>query len=227
MNPDQSGYDLPDWSWDNMSDKERKALDRFLKDLEVHEQGHMAVCQELAKKYSKTLSSRDFETREKAGDNLVKLREAFEDEKEKAVTDTEGEYEKVTDHGRRQADGPSHQPPYPGGQNVVLDCSDKRAMLIQWHDTSKRPYPSGEMATYYTVQFKVTDNAAQKVVATWSEEVRVPGGHTHYGCMGSKLVDVNSDEFPSLEATVEYLRRQVNLEFTSDHPPTLDSPGSV
>jgi hypothetical protein len=65
--------------------------------------------------------------------------------------------------------------------------SDKcaRKYALDWHDVARRLYPGGEDASYYDVQFNLTEASIREVLDTWTEWVRITGGHSQYGCQGS------------------------------------------
>jgi len=101
-------------------------------------------------------------------------------------------------------------------QNRLLDkCV--RKYTLDWRDVEMRPYPNDERATYYHVQFTLTLIATRELLCTWTEWVRIPGGHTHLGCVGSKLLDAPSGF--SGEALLEYARNASGLEFAA--PPVV------
>ena len=218
LNPDSSSIVMPDWSWPDMSHSDSQSLRDFVRNLRVHEEGHMSVAEDIARIYSGKIVqfSRSIGG---ALDNLRLERDKNYNDASAALIRADADYDAVTGHGVNQEMGPKHSPPYPGGDNVILRCSrkGKTTMLLKWHDTARRPYPNGEKATYYTVDFKLTDNRTNETVATWSEEVRVPGGHTHYGCLGSKLIEVDFDKLTSTEQVIEYVRSQCGLEFTKEN----------
>jgi hypothetical protein len=97
---------------------------------------------------------------------------------------------------------------------LVCPCTcPPRILELVWKDIDKQPYPNGELATYYDLQLKLTDVTANKELATWTEWVRIPGGHTHYGDLGFKQFDLS--KCPTPDKPVECAKRELGQEFAS------------
>ena len=104
-----------------------------------------------------------------------------------------------------------------------LDCPCTAAsptlLNLKWKDFQMIAYPGGELATYYQVRFNLSEAAGTgRELATWTAWVRVPGGHTHYGHLGSKLIEVDLDACSPGAKLVECAQRAAGQEFAQ--PPT-------
>lgn len=137
LDPNKSTITLPTYSWKNMSQADLDAVRKFTDAVRIHEEGHFTVAERVVKKYSTTVSATGTES-----EVIGKLQEAVNKKQEEAQKELDdeagddGAYDKVTDHGRTQENGPSKG--YPGGPNVTLDCrhSSGRPFIIP------RPKPS-------------------------------------------------------------------------------------
>lgn len=90
---------------------------------------------------------------------------------------------------------------------------------LRWKDYEKIPYPRGELATYYGLNFElwlvVPENKQLSKFDGW---VRIPGGHTHYGCEGWKTITLQLDAFEKLseDELVAWAKSQCGFQFASE-----------
>jgi len=101
----------------------------------------------------------------------------------------------------------------------VRDCPQEVTLNLKWKDMEKIPYPNNERATYYNVRFKLTIVDSSEEIATWTEWIRVPGGHTHYGAEGWKTIKVRLSDYPTKDELVAHAKRESGLEFTASPSP--------
>lgn len=110
---------LPRWSWPGRTAAHRSAYDDFVAKLTAHEFGHRAIAERAAQNRAGSITV------------LVRSRQGAERALRAMLTtqlhDLSAElfrkqelYDRVTDHGRRQEDGPLYG--FPGGRNVVFSC---------------------------------------------------------------------------------------------------------
>jgi hypothetical protein len=92
-------------------------------------------------------------------------------------------------------------------------CPQPKTLNLKWHDIERRPYPNGERATYYNVQFVLTDLDG-KQLGTWTAWVRFAGGHTHYGAVGSKLIRIEPGTCSTEQALVECAKNQSGFQYS-------------
>ena len=111
---------LPLWSWPNMSDTETQRLAAFVEALRNHEMGHRAIAvRALEGRRSRLTVVRD--SRLLA---IRALQAALASDVQATyaeISRTEILYDRVTDHGTRQGDGPAYG--FRGGENVAFGCS--------------------------------------------------------------------------------------------------------
>jgi predicted secreted Zn-dependent protease len=86
----------------------------------VHEEGHIKVAESVAKQSSRTVKSDAMASPQAARTNLQEKLETHLNEVNKELDDRTTRYDEVTDHGRKQSQGPEHG--FPGGKDVVLNC---------------------------------------------------------------------------------------------------------
>lgn len=89
--------------------------------------------------------------------------------------------------------------------------------VLKWRDLDMRAYPGGESATYYNVEFTLTSLTTGEVLGTGTAWVRIPGGHTHYGCQGSKILEAPSGL--SGDDLLSFAKNASGFAFTS--PPNV------
>jgi hypothetical protein len=105
-----------------------------------------------------------------------------------------------------------------GAEHIgTLDCPcsapETRILYLEWKDVERVPYPRGESATYYNVDFKLTDSSTNQQLATWQAWIRVPGGHTHYGYVGGKQIIVDRSKCPG--SLIECAKETSGIEFSA------------
>jgi hypothetical protein len=84
---------------------------------------------------------------------------------------------------------------------------------VEWNDIDMIAYPPGEeLATYYNVQFNLTSANTGENIATWTNWIRVPGGHTHYGAYGWMQIEANPCD--TLDQLINLAEVESGLEFT-------------
>ncbi len=104
-----------------------------------------------------------------------------------------------------------------------LECSQRATsgdtvlLNLRGEDVAKVAYPNGESATYYDVRFALTWGDLE--LTSWTEWVRVPGGHTHYGYLRSWTVAVAESDLALLsEQELEMLAKD-KIEVEVAEPP--------
>jgi hypothetical protein len=107
-------------SWDNMSKVDKADAKQFNHAHRVHEEGHIKVAESVAKQSSRTVKSDAMASPQAARTNLQEKLETHLNEVNKELDDRTTRYDEVTDHGRKQSQGPEHG--FPGGKDVVLNC---------------------------------------------------------------------------------------------------------
>jgi hypothetical protein len=118
----KSRVEVIDFTWPNMSDAERTAVEKFAGQVRVHQAGHLEVSAKVASDSSGVVSA-DGATEEAA---RRKLRKALvEHRKEvgallKREASAGGAYDQATERGVKQSKGP--EAGYPGGEDIRLDC---------------------------------------------------------------------------------------------------------
>lgn len=104
-------------SWSKMTESDSKAVDKFHQDLLFHEEGHMIVAKDVASNCSGEITANGKDRNEATSNLQEKLNEkkarTFE-----LLEEQNKKYDEVTDHGRRQSNGPSQG--FPGGNDVIL-----------------------------------------------------------------------------------------------------------
>jgi hypothetical protein len=113
-------------SWPNMTAADNAAVAAYDAALMQHELGHAEIAQNVCTSEGGTLNANG--STEAAADQA--LQEAINEKQINAqskLTDTEDQYDSVTDHGRNQSDGPNFSYEdgkfqFPGGNDVILDC---------------------------------------------------------------------------------------------------------
>lgn len=110
------------------------------------------------------------------------------------------------------------EPETTGAEHVgTLDCPcsapETKILYLKWKDFERVPYPGGERATYYNVDFKLTDPATNEQLATWQAWIRVPGGHTHYGYEAGKQIIVDRSKCPG--SLIECAKQASGIEFST------------
>jgi len=109
-------------SWSNMSAADTKAANDLYENTSVHEQGHVTVGRRVAEEHSGKVTGKGDSPAAADRDlrnSLKKLNQETQDDLDKQAGNN-GEYDKATDHGRHQSQGP--QKGFPGGKDVRLDC---------------------------------------------------------------------------------------------------------
>jgi hypothetical protein len=120
---------------------------------------------------------------------------------------------------------PEGESPEPAGWESLgrLDCPctavEQTLLNLKWKDFQMIAYPGGERATYYNVRFNLSEAGTGKELATWTAWVRLPGGHTHYGHLGSKLIEVDPDSCSPGANLVECAQRAAGQDFAQ--PPAV------
>jgi Bacterial protein of unknown function (DUF922) len=119
---------LPSVSWPRMNPAEKKAVQDFLDAVRQHEAGHVLVAESLvmdpygpyAGEVKSDASPTEDGARASLQNKLVDLKSRAQTELDRVAGD-DGEYDRVTDHGRNQSAAP---PGFPGGPNIELVCPD-------------------------------------------------------------------------------------------------------
>jgi gas vesicle protein len=105
-----------------MSQADKKALGQFTDATRVHEEGHFTVAEKVASEYSTTVSATGASASEairNLQEELNKHQEAARKKLDEQAGD-DGTYDKATDRGRKQSNGPSKG--FPGEPNINLNC---------------------------------------------------------------------------------------------------------
>jgi hypothetical protein len=108
---------MPDISWPNMSDADRVSLDRALKNLQTHEEGHVAVAADAMRGFNRVI--------EVSGSSKAEIAAAVQKatvEVKAAVLGLQEQYDAITAHGAKQSAAIEHG--LPPGDDVVFTCSD-------------------------------------------------------------------------------------------------------
>ena len=111
---------LPRWTWPNMTNAERAALQKYMDALIVHEQGHEQIGKQIAENWSGATESAIGSSQQEA---IEKLKAAIEKMRQQRGHDMKVEqknYDLQTENGARQSKGPEQG--YPGGADAILDC---------------------------------------------------------------------------------------------------------
>ena len=114
-----SQLQLPRWTWPQSSAAQRAAYDSFAAALRVHEVGHRTIARAAIQNQvlALTVLARSREAAEHAlRSALATQLRATSDE----LLQKEELYDRVTEHGKRQSDGPLYG--FPGGDDVVFSC---------------------------------------------------------------------------------------------------------
>ncbi len=121
-----SFINFPDWNWSRRTKRQGKALERFYRNLLVHELGHFIVAGQILS-YAKR-SFTGFGASAKKAENDTR--------RQMDVTSLHGDVDRISDeydlhtgHGSDQSEGPNNKfntegrasIPFPGGEDVVLD----------------------------------------------------------------------------------------------------------
>jgi len=114
-----SQLELPRWTWPQMSEPQRSAYNTFVTALRRHEMGHEAIARGAVQQHAfdLTVLARSREAAQHA------LRSALEAQLEQASSELlqkEQLYDRVTQHGKTQSDGPLYG--FPGGDDVLFSC---------------------------------------------------------------------------------------------------------
>ena len=110
---------LPKWSWPGVSAAQRTVYDAFIAALRQHEVGHAKIAEVSigARAVDLTMLAHSRVQAERA------LRSALQRQLRSASDELlhkEELYDRVTEHGRKQSDGPLYG--FPGGTDVVFSC---------------------------------------------------------------------------------------------------------
>lgn len=110
-------------TWEAMSKREEGFVRRMESDLLVHERGHIAVAKRVLAQNDGPVTVRAPSKEELLAklENLAAERRASTEQALIAEALTGGAYDRATDHGRAQSQGPRHG--YPGGNDVRLHCA--------------------------------------------------------------------------------------------------------
>lgn len=100
-------------SWPHMTAAEQKAVKDFTDALQAHEDGHIKVAEEFYQQAGKTIEA-EGDSEEDAVARLKESVSKFHDDVQKDSDDKTAQYDKNTDHGRKQE--------AVGGKNTVLEC---------------------------------------------------------------------------------------------------------
>jgi hypothetical protein len=107
---------VPDPTWPDMTSEEKDALAEFLKNLSVHEHGHLQIATRYVQRHP-TVSFYAGSRAQAVSEIKQRLKAyiAAQDQEQKKY-----DSKKVTAHGGHQSRGPRFG--FPGGDNVVLSC---------------------------------------------------------------------------------------------------------
>jgi Bacterial protein of unknown function (DUF922) len=111
---------IPDWSWPNMTEAERQALQKYRDALFAHEEGHLQVADQFAQQESGHTVTATGRTPAEAKANLQQAIENLLGQKRTDLQKDEDAYDEQTEHGGEQHRGPGAG--YPGGDDVVFNC---------------------------------------------------------------------------------------------------------
>ncbi len=110
---------------------------------------------------------------------------------------------------------------------VKAGCCPKAVLEIEWHDIVKIPYPPEFHGTYYEIELKVSEVSPEpKLLATSNAWVRIPGGHTHYGCIGAKVLELPLDDLENLgpDGVMGWAKTEIGMEFFDGPSPDASTP---
>lgn len=71
-------------------------------------------------------------------------------------------------------------------------CTETGVLTLNYKDFEMKAYPCGELASYYNVRFKLYRPGTGEQIDEWTAWVKLAGGHTQYGCLGSHEVWYNA-----------------------------------
>jgi hypothetical protein len=71
-------------------------------------------------------------------------------------------------------------------------CTESGILTLTYKDFEKKAYPCGERASYYNVRFKLHVQVTGEKIDEWTAWVKLAGGHTQYGCLGSLNVEYDT-----------------------------------
>ena len=118
FNAASTRMELPRWSWPGMTSVQRSALRDFVNALRNHEEGHWEIAQRALRRTS--VISVIAPSRTRAARDLVRALAAQLQETNAETGQAEKTYDRVTDHGIRQEDGPAYG--FRGGPDVTFSC---------------------------------------------------------------------------------------------------------
>jgi hypothetical protein len=113
--PNELSITVPDIPWRNMTAEESARLHNSLEALHNHEHGHLTIAQH----FVKNLPVERFDT-PALGDYLVRELKRRRFKQEKALQARENLYDSLTEHGKKQPDGPVFG--FPGGNSTSFEC---------------------------------------------------------------------------------------------------------
>lgn len=119
LSPTKSSMTETEYSWNNMSEEDKAASKNFSDAVQVHEEGHMTVAEQVANEASTTVEATG-DTEAEAKNNLQKELNDHQVETQEKLDKRTNEYDEATDHGRKQSKG--SEKGFPGGKDVRLDC---------------------------------------------------------------------------------------------------------
>jgi hypothetical protein len=116
-----------EYSWNNMSEADKKAAGQYNQGMKDHEQGHMQVAEQYVKDYpSEQVTGEPADTPERARENYEKAREESWKEYQEGHKERQEKYNEATDRGAAQSKGPETKDEkgnkFPGGKDAKLDC---------------------------------------------------------------------------------------------------------
>ena len=117
--PRDSAMELPLWSWPNVTGEQRKRLRAFVWALTNHELGHKEIAERALRDRGSTLTV----VGPSAEAVKTTLQTALSNQLHAMhvqLLQTENLYDRVTDHGVRQSEGPLYG--FRGGADVVFSC---------------------------------------------------------------------------------------------------------
>ncbi len=120
--PAEEALDLPNFSWPNATAAECGALETFMTNLVVHENGHFFVTKQFAHDFSGTQTA----TGASEGAARQALIESFSKtllRERSQLLDLQVLYDSVTQHGYAQSKGPASA--FPGGTDADLICPSR------------------------------------------------------------------------------------------------------
>ncbi|MBV8244947.1 MAG: DUF922 domain-containing protein [Candidatus Eremiobacteraeota bacterium] len=117
--PNSSVVTLPRWTWPKMTGEERAALAAFVEAVRGHEVGHFEIAERMLGHRSSAVTVVG-KTEAEASAALHAAVRSQSDALDAEIARSEALYDRVTQHGMAQDQGPLYG--FPGGSNAVFRC---------------------------------------------------------------------------------------------------------